>query len=29
MLDYTLYDDSYGFVSPDESIGVDPEKFFI
>ncbi|MBU1711089.1 MAG: CRISPR-associated helicase Cas3' [Proteobacteria bacterium] len=28
MLDYTLYDDCYGFVPPDESTGVDPEKFF-
>ncbi len=28
MLDCTLYDDQYGFVTPDESIGADPEKFF-
>lgn len=27
MLDYTLYDDDYGFVPPEESKGVDPEKF--
>ena len=28
LLDYTLYDDTYGFIPPDESVGIDPEKFF-
>jgi len=29
MLDYILYDDHYGFIPPDESVGVDPVKFFV
>lgn len=29
LLDYTLYDDRYGFVPPDEANGMDPEKFFV
>ncbi len=29
MLDYTLYDDQYGFVTPDDSVGIDPEKFIV
>jgi len=28
LLDYSLYDDAYGFISPDESVGIAPEKFF-
>ena len=28
LLDYSLYDDAYGFIPPDESVGIDPEKFF-
>jgi CRISPR-associated endonuclease/helicase Cas3 len=27
LLNYTLYDDVYGFVPPDKSTGVDPDKF--
>jgi len=29
LLDYTLYDDTYGFISPGDSVGIDPEKFFM
>lgn len=28
LLDYSLYDDAYGFIPPDESVGIDPGKFF-
>ena len=29
MLDYTIYDDTFGFIPPEESDGIDPDKFFI
>lgn len=29
ILDVTLYDDDFGFVPPDKSEGVDPEKFMV
>jgi CRISPR-associated endonuclease/helicase Cas3 len=29
ILDLTLYDDAYGFVPPEKSKGIDPEKLFV
>ncbi len=29
ILDFTLYDDDYGFVPPDKSEGIDPKKFMV
>ena len=29
LLDATLYDDDFGFVPPDKSKGIDPQKFMV
>ena len=28
LLDYALYDDTYGFITPNDSVGIDPDKFY-